>query len=59
MTAHSRRYGRWCRDHFGATAEAESAGAPQPSAESSPSAERSPAAPDSPGEPEPSRPRKS
>ncbi|HEY3711530.1 MAG TPA: hypothetical protein VGL64_19295 [Amycolatopsis sp.] len=59
MTANSRRYGRWCRDHFATSAQPDQPGAPQPSAESSPSAEPSPVAPDSPEERKPSGPRKS
>jgi hypothetical protein len=51
MTANSRRYGRWCRDHFATPAQSDPAGAPRPPAESSPAAESSPVRPEGPEDP--------
>ncbi|MGH8920201.1 MAG: hypothetical protein ACRD0H_18025 [Actinomycetes bacterium] len=55
MTAHSRRYGRWCRDHFGTEPGNEPA-RPDPaggSAAPQPAADASPLTPDSPEERKP------
>ncbi|WP_328611897.1 hypothetical protein OG943_23180 [Amycolatopsis sp. NBC_00345] len=56
MTANSRRYGRWCRDHFGPPPQADPAGAsPAPQ----PPAQPAPVVPDSPEDRKPPAPRKS
>jgi hypothetical protein len=55
MTANSRRYGRWCRDHFATPAQPDPAGAPQPPAGSSQAAESSPVRPEAPEDRKPPR----